>query len=133
MKAPRWIGSTVCRRRRAGFTLAETLAALVVMAIVIPVAIDGLRIANRAGVVAQRKSVAVQLADSLLNDLVATGNWQSSSPSGNFGDRWTGYQWRLLNENWTEDNMRMLTVEVTYPVQNQEYSVRLTTLLPPTN
>ncbi len=103
------------------------------MAIVIPVAIDGMRIANRAGVVAQRKGVAVRLADGMLNDLIATGNWQNSSQSGDFGDRWAGYQWRLLSETWTEDNMRMLTVEVTYPVQNQEYNVRLSTLLPPTN
>ena len=103
------------------------------MAIVIPVAIEGLQVANRAGVVAQRKSVAVQLADSLLNELIVTGDWQSSSQSGNFGQRWNGYRWRILNENWTRENMRLLSIEVTYPVQNQEYSVRLSTLLPPTN
>ena len=34
--------------RRAGFTLAEVLAALAFMAIVIPVAVQGLRIASRA-------------------------------------------------------------------------------------
>lgn len=103
------------------------------MAIVIPVALQGLQVANRAGVVAQRKSVAVQLADGLLNELIATGEWQTSSQSGDFGTRWNGYRWRIMNENWTRENMRMLTIEVTYPVQNQEYNVRLTTLLPPTN
>lgn len=103
------------------------------MAIVIPVAVEGLRIANRAGVVAHRKSVAVQLADSFLNELVATGEWQNSGQSGDFGVRWNGYRWRLLSENWTRGNMRMLTLEVTYPVQNQEFNVRLSTLIPPTN
>src|SRR2546427_2640107 len=38
------------RRKHAGaFTLAEVLAALAFMAIVIPVAVNGLRVANRAG------------------------------------------------------------------------------------
>ena len=39
----------------AGFTLAEVLAALVFMAILIPVALEGLSIASRAGEVAARK------------------------------------------------------------------------------
>ena len=37
------------RRSAAGFTLAEVMAALVFMAIVIPVALEGLSIATRAG------------------------------------------------------------------------------------
>ncbi len=64
-------------RRTAAFTLAEVLAALTFMAIVIPVAIEGLRIANRAGVVAQRKTVAARVADSVLNEALvapATGD-----------------------------------------------------------
>ena len=46
--------------RQAGFTLAEVLAALVFMAIVIPAAVHGLRLAGMAGEVAQRKTVAVR-------------------------------------------------------------------------
>ena len=37
-------------RRQAAFTLVEVLAALTFMAIVVPVAIQGVRVANRAGV-----------------------------------------------------------------------------------
>ena len=59
-------GPTHCRaardkRRHAGFTLVEVLAALLFMAIVIPVAVEGLRIASLAGQVAQRKSVAARV------------------------------------------------------------------------
>jgi len=108
------------------------LAALVVMAIVIPVAIEGMRIANRAGVVAQRKSVAVRLAENQLNDLIVTGNWQYAQRSGTFGEDWPGYRWKLLNENWGQDVMRLISIEVTYEVQNREYSVLLSTVVPPT-
>src|SRR5262245_13838541 len=44
------------------FTLAEVLAAMVFMAILIPVAMEGLSIATRAGEVAARKSEAALVA-----------------------------------------------------------------------
>ena len=54
-------------RGRAGFTLAEVLAALLFMAIVIPVAVQGLQIASRAGSVSERKALGARLAESKLN------------------------------------------------------------------
>ena len=42
------------------FTLAEVLAALMFMAIVIPVAVQGLRVSSRAGALAERKREAVR-------------------------------------------------------------------------
>ncbi|MHB8520840.1 MAG: type IV pilus modification PilV family protein [Limisphaerales bacterium] len=125
--------ATGSRRGQAGFTFAEALAALLFMAIVVPVAMEGLSIANRAGVAAERKSVAVRLADSFLNELVATGNWQASSPSGAFGAQWPGYQWLMRKEPWFQQPIQLLSVEVTYPVQNRSYSVRLSTLVCDTN
>ena len=99
------------------------------MAIVIPVAMEGLRIASRAGAVAGRKGVAVQLADSKLNELIVTGQWRNTGQGGTFGEQWPGYRWAIKNELWSEGAMRLITVEVTYPAQNQEYSVRLSTLV----
>src|SRR5947209_1287554 len=91
------------RRFLAAFTFAEVLAALVFMAIVIPVAMQGIQIANRAGVVAQRKGIAVQLANSQLQELFTNNNWQNSGSSGNFGADWRDYRWRLTNQAWTKD------------------------------
>jgi type II secretory pathway pseudopilin PulG len=112
------------------------LAAMLFMAIVIPVALQGLRIASRAGAVASRKGVAVQLAESKLNELIVTGQWHNSGQGGPCGPQWPGYQWTIKNENWggdtTLNNMRLITVEVTYPVQNQSYNVHLSTVLPDT-
>jgi len=117
----------------AGFTLVEMLAAMLFMAIVIPVALQGLRIASRAGAVAGRKSVAVQLAESKLNELIVTGQWHNSGQGGASGAQWPGYQWTVKSEAWGGDtslnNLRLVTVEVTYPVQNQSYNVRLSTVL----
>jgi len=47
------------------------------MAIVIPVVMQGISIANRAGVGAERKEIAVQLAANMLNQLSISNLWQT--------------------------------------------------------
>src|SRR6266436_2676461 len=70
------------RRLQAGFTLAEVLAALLFMAIVIPVAVQGLRIASRAGSVSERKRDAARVAERILNESIVTTNWNQTVQSG---------------------------------------------------
>jgi len=117
------------RTARAGFTLAEVLAALMFMAIVIPVALQGLSIAGRAGAVAERKREAVRVAERVLNETVATTNWSRSAQSGVVQELDREYRWTLRNERWTESTMQLLSVEVKFPVKGQDYAVRLSTLV----
>lgn len=114
---------------RAGFTLVEVLAALTFMAIVIPVAVEGLRIANLAGQVGQRKAVATRVAERVLNEVVVTGQVSGAGASGVIEEGTTEFQWRVRMENWTVDTMRMVTVQVSFPVQGREYEVTLSTLV----
>ena len=116
---------------RAGFTLAEALAALAFLAIVIPVAVEGLRVASQAGQVANRKAIAARVADRVLNELIVTKQWQQSS-SGTAYEGRQSYPWRLVNEAWQQGNLKLVTLQVTYAVQGQNYDVRLSTLLDPT-
>src|ERR1035438_5377557 len=76
------IGQTRRIGLMAGFTLAEVLAALVFMAIVIPVALDAMHIASRAGTVAARKGEAARVAQRLLTETLITTNWTQSVQSG---------------------------------------------------
>ena len=87
-------------KERAGFTFAETLAAMLFVAIVIPVAMEGITIANKAGTVANRKWEAAQLADNLLNEMVITGDWRYESSEGDFGKEFPGYKWTLVDSAW---------------------------------
>jgi type II secretion system protein I len=122
--------SRVAKRTQAGFTLAEVLAALMFMAIVIPVAMQGLRIASRAGSVAERKAIAARLAESKLNELIVTRQWSSSAQKGTIQDGYQSYSWTLESEPWVEDGaMRLVTVQVTVPVQGQDYDVKVSTLV----
>ncbi len=116
--------------RSRAFTFAELLAAMVFVAIVLPVAVGGIGLAARMSESGERRRTAVALADSLLTELAVTGDWRTSAGEGDFEDDWPGYRWELEDEAWEEDAMRVVTIEVFYPVAGREQSVRLTTLMP---
>ena len=114
----------------AGFTLAEVLAAMLFMAIVIPVAMQGLLIASRAGSVSERKARGARLAESKLNEMIVTGQWQSTAQKGTIQEGLQSYTWQLQSEPWSEDGaMRLVTVHVSVPVQGQDYDVQVSTLV----
>ena len=118
---------------RSAFTLAEVLAALVFMAIVIPVAISGLHVASRAGEVAVLKAEAALVAERLLNESIVTTNWSQAAQTGNTRQGIRDYKFTLRNEPWNEDplrsDIRLLSVEVTFTVQGREQRVRVSTLV----
>ena len=116
-------------RRIGAFTLVEVLAALTFMAIVIPVAVEGLHIANRAGVVAQRKSVAARVAERVLNEALVASQSQAGARNGVVQEGAIDYRWSIRYTTWPEDTMRLVTAEVLFLVQGREHDVRLSTLV----
>jgi len=121
------------KRARRAFTLAEVLAAMMFMAIVIPVAVQGLRIASLAGEVSQRKIVAARIGNKVLNELKVTGQLQSGGQSGVVQEGGLQYKWSVQNKTWTENAntpMMLATLTVTYAAQGKNYTVQLSTLLP---
>ena len=127
--------AAVSRRARAGatggFTLVEVLAALLFMAIVIPVTLEGFQVASRAGEYGQRKLIAARIAESKLEELVATGQWRQSSPYGTVTEGYRQYRWQMRMEPWTEGTLTLVTVGVYFPVQGRDYEVHLSTLVDP--
>jgi type II secretory pathway pseudopilin PulG len=116
------------RARGAAFTLAEVLAAMAFLAILIPVIAECLTIASRAGEVAQRKTEAGRVAERILNESIVTTNWNQSAQNGTVNDGVREFTWTLQNEPWNQDPMRLLTVEVKYQVQGRDYTVQMSTL-----
>ncbi|MEY4387256.1 MAG: hypothetical protein RLY20_2539 [Verrucomicrobiota bacterium] len=114
---------------QAGFTLAEVLAAMLFMAIVIPVAVAGLRVAALAGEVANRKAVAARVADRILNEMIVTGQAAKSAQSGKVTESSVDYTWNLNLESSGLDTLRLATVTVSFPAQGQNYDLKLSTLV----
>ena len=119
----------VKRESKSAFTLAEVLAALAFMAIVIPVAVNGLRVANLAGQVGLRKVVAARIAERVLNEFTVASASQSAAQSGTVHEGVQQYRWSIRTETWNQDTMRLVTAQVYYSVQGQDYDVRVSTLM----
>jgi hypothetical protein len=121
-----------CRNLALGnesaFTLAEVLAALLFLAIVIPTAVEALHVASLAGEVAARKAAAARVADRVLNESLVTTNWMGGMQSGTVTEGILDFRWKLTSQSWPQDSMQLLTSEVTYSAQGKDYSVKLSTL-----
>ena len=97
--------------RRNGFTLVEVLAALLLMAIILPVTMRGLGFATHAAVSSRRRNEASLLAQSKLDELLATQQWANGGAmSGDFsGDGWPDYTWSAELVQWSPNGMVMDT------------------------
>ena len=121
------------RSRQAGFTFVEVLAAMLFLAVVVPVIMTALTVSNRASELAARGTTAGQLAENKLSEMLIGNAWQGqANGSGDFGADFPGYRWQLTQAQWTGDAAAALTqlkVEVFFPVQGSEHSVALTSLV----
>lgn len=117
--------------RTRGFTLAEVLAALLFMAILIPVTMQGVAVASRAGILGQRKSTAMRIAERVLNEQISSSQIGTATPYGNVIDGDISYPWTMFTEPWTEDAMTVVTVRVSFDVQGTTFDIAASTLYDP--
>jgi type II secretory pathway pseudopilin PulG len=121
------------KRAVSAFTLAEVLAAMLFMAIVIPIAVQGIRLASLAGEVSEHKLIAARIGNKVLNELKVMGQLQNSARSGAVQNNGVEYDWSVRSSIWTEDAtspMTLVTLTVAYTAQGKKYDVKLSTLVP---
>ena len=114
---------------KRGFSLIEVLAALALMAVVLPVTMEGFATATSLASAARRKSEAAALADSKLNELVATGDWKLGLLSGDFGDDQPTYLWKAELKNFDSSSLQELDVYVVWVARGEEQSLMVSTLV----
>jgi hypothetical protein len=115
-------------RHVAAFTLAEVLAALLFLAIVIPADVEALHVASLSGEVAVRKGAAARVADRILNESLVLTNWNRGSQNGTITEGTREFRWTLSSQNWPRDLMQLVTADVKFSAQGRDYSVKLSTL-----
>jgi prepilin-type N-terminal cleavage/methylation domain-containing protein len=97
------------RRRHSnsrGFTLIEVLVTLLFMAIAIPAIMGGISSATRIAGSTRRRSEATGLAESELNQIVASGSWQAGNSAGDFSaisPDFSDYTWQSNVTPWAQD------------------------------
>jgi len=119
------------RGRFGGFTFIELLATVVLLAIIMPVAMQCIALCTRLGGQSRKQIEAASLATARLTELTASQDWQTGEKSGNFGTEWPGYRWTADVSNWTDPTLRRLDLTVLWQSQGRERSLTLSTLVYP--
>lgn len=133
--ARRAIGHVRDASHHRGFTLAEVLAALLFMAILVPVTMEGVSVASRAGMLGQRKATAMRIAERVLDEQILSGQMATATPYGTINEGDLSYSWTMKTDPWPEDiliSMYVATVRVEFNVQGNTYDVAVSTLYDPT-
>lgn len=131
-------GARPRRSRARAFTLVEVLATLMLIAIALPVIMRGVSVASRAASSARRRNEACALAESKLNELIATNLWQTSGMQGDFSQEgWPDYTWTSQVQQWgqplgasSSNIVQELDVQVSWTYgAGQQQTVTVSTLV----
>ncbi|HEV7299346.1 MAG TPA: type II secretion system protein [Tepidisphaeraceae bacterium] len=114
---------------RRGFTLIEVLAALVLVAIVLPVAMRGVTLSMQAAARSRQLTEAGQLAASKLAELTVLKDVTLFSSSGAFPD-FPEYRWETTSAQ-RDNGLYEVNARVIWTAQGLEQWVTLTTLIYP--
>jgi prepilin-type N-terminal cleavage/methylation domain-containing protein len=116
-------------RAYRGFTLVEVLVSLLLLAVVLPVAMDGVSLSLRAAEEAKFKSQASSLARAKLSELQAQNQWDLQKMSGDFGTGYPQYRWTAQLNNFEGSTLEQLDVSVLWRQREREHSVVLSTII----
>jgi len=116
-------------RRAGGFTIIEVLAALMLIAIVLPTVVHGTLLCLDTAAHAGMQARAASLAQAKLSELAATGQFDQAMLSGNFGEQWPQFAWMAIAEPWEDERLVQLDVAVVWTRRGREYDVTMSTLI----
>ncbi len=116
-------------RRRRGFTLVEVMAAMVLLAIVLPTAIQGTILCMNLATNARMQVQAASLAQAKLSELAATKMIDEAMQTGDFGEQWPQYRWLATVQPWDDPRLVELDVSVVWNRKGKDYDVTVSTLV----
>lgn len=112
-----------------GFTLLEILATFVLVAIIIPVAMEGISLSTKIASDSKRKIEAGILAEQKLTEILITDEWMNGDQDGDFGEEFKDYEWNLEVLDWEgEELIRQIDLYVDWISSGKNRSVVISTL-----
>ncbi len=133
-----------------GFTLIEVLVTLLLLALVLPLVMNGITSATSAASDARRRNEAAGLAEAQLDQVIATQAWvnQTQLPLQDFTvngvNNWPDYHWLAVIQPWTQPSasgalqiqsnsatlsMYQIDLSVVWRAHNKDQTVTLSTLV----
>ena len=120
-------GSSRSTAAAGGFTLMEILAALVLIGVVLPAVMKGLAMVSILD--SAQKYEALDLAEGKLAEVLAGGDWESGSDSGDFEPDYVGYEWIVDVSDWTRADLKRIDVTVRWERRDRVRQIHLSTLV----
>jgi prepilin-type N-terminal cleavage/methylation domain-containing protein len=123
------------RNRRRGFTLVEVLCTLTVLLVLLPVTMQGISLAARVASITRQKAEATALAQSVMDELIATQASQNEPMDGEESHRAISYKWHAAFSQWDngdfvqDTTVQQLDVTVQWQFQNNPQEITLSTLI----
>jgi prepilin-type N-terminal cleavage/methylation domain-containing protein len=132
-RSPAWIcGASRRIRRRRGFTLVEVLATLLLISIVMPAVMQGVSIALAMASNARQRTEAATVAQSQLDTLLATNQWNGGILAGDVQSNGSTYHWQANVEAWPGDtttvSLMQVDMVVTWAGRSGKQSITLSTI-----
>jgi len=121
--------SRLCLRCRKAFTVVEILATLTLAGIVLPPVMHGILLCLATADHARHQAQAASLAQSKLDELVATGEAYDAQMAGDFGEDMPGYTWSAQVSEWEDSRLTQVDVAVMWTSRGQERHVTVSTLV----
>lgn len=117
--------------RQNGFTLVEILATFVLIALIIPVVMEGISLSMKLGAKSRHQIEACALAETKLAEFLLSGDYDEGDQEGTFDNNDSNYTWILTVDDWEEEGfMQQLTMAVDWTdSMGTDHSVSLSTLV----
>lgn len=119
-------------RARRAFTLIEALVAVALIGIGVSVAVASAGVAAQTRYAFRQKETLVRLGSSILDDLIATGDDESTGLTGDFAD--AGYpnvEWSVETATTGIENLDSVMVTVHNTTNDQQEIVQTLVYRPP--
>ena len=117
--------------RYRGISLVESLIAIILVALVMPIALGAISSSMRHSSAASKRQHASVLADMQLNRVIVQDLWQSGDQAGVFGEEdgtgASGYSWSLEVSTWQTTTLKQLDLIIYWTDVNRQRSYALQT------
>ena len=112
-----------------GFTLMEILAALLLTGLILPVAMNGVSMANMLASDSARKYEAADLAQAKMSEILLEEDWKNGSSSGEFENQYEQYEWISSVSDWTTSGLKQIELTVFWNQRGRTNKIVLSTLI----
>jgi len=132
-------------KRSSGFTLLESLLALLLVAVVLPALMGAVRSGVRMASLTEDRTLAMQLAEAKMQELLINESWNSIASTGRFGDEGMRdeeiiippvseqdprqWRWEIEVASWQDQSASQVTVMVIWDRWGRERLFQLDTVV----